>query len=1149
MNCREILRGTGIVFAILGLTAPKSAAQKFNKANFFAEPVISLPKDAAPSPASLEGKAFTLDSLGNLIPIERPKPSFQPIPPDRLQIPGPDIYLQDGSETSLAVNYADGNNLVGSYNASFDFNPDTAHSNSTNGNSSWTSRTFPTGSFTGYPFDPWANAGNAAGEFFSTLIRNNASPPTSIQTHSIISRSTNNGASFSLFFERTKNVFQDREMVDIDKTAARGGGSGSTHDGKVFLCYDDWSAGPSAVYTGSFLQIVSSVGSAITEIQLSGTGTPPFRGHKMQPLVGTTDGNVYILANSVSGGGATIFATFHEITNAFSGAGDTVFSKSTLSWPAAGQQLGISSSWGLNGHRIDNHGYIDIDRSSGSRRGYLYLISSRNPNPGNSALDQGDVYLSLSSNGATSWSSAIIPTASGKTQYFPMLDVDGQGWIHIAYYQNDSGSTNGGVLNASTANLYYTASFDGGSNWTAPVQINASANALDFEDPPPSRAPAYYLIGDYAQIAATGTGASTKAYVFWTGYDKDRPGGSLGNSKERVLCTTVPTPTIACQDGLDNDGNGCADFPCDQGCSSPTDTSETGGFCCTANPCIFTAQLHQKAGAAINDVLGYSAAGAGDVNSDGKDDFIVGAFQADPGGNTEAGSAYVYSGATGGLLYQKDGVANADWVGLSVAGVGDMNGGGKDDFIISAPLAGSPDVGSVFVYKGEDGTLLYQKNGTAQEDYFGWSVAGAGGVNGDNTPDFIIGARGTGPGAIGASPGSAFVYSGADGSLLYQKDGATGSGGGDNLGVSVAATGDVNADGKDDFIIGAHGTDPGGQTDAGSAYVYSGADGSLLFQKDGLTGLGFTDKMGFSVAGAGDLNNDGKDDFIVGAKGADPGGLIDAGSAYLYSGANGALLYQKNGAAASDQLGHSVAGAGDVDGDSRPDFIVGAYTASPGALTFAGSAYVYSGATGALLFQKDGTAPGDNVGAAVAGAKDANGDGRDDILLGIPGANPGGVSDAGQALVYGLNVIDNQPPSVSCPANVVVNANSAQCSAVVNFSASASDNCGGASVVCTPASGSAFPIGVDTVNCVATDLAGNTANCSFTVTVNALKGDLNRDGFLTSADVVLELNCAFLGTPPSGGSCSCDLNCDNLATSADVVIELNLVFLGSAPPC
>lgn len=514
--------------------------QRFIPVQFFQEPQKPLPADLDPAPPSFEGKAFIKDKDGKFVPRLKPLSRFGEKSNSiskNLWAPQSEVYIQDGSETSIAVNYDNGNNIVATYNEGWDFNPDRPHSNSTDGNISWNNRNFPngTGNFVGYPFDPWANPGNAAGEFFSTLIRYDTTTGSN-NSHCIISRSTNGGVSFSLLFEEIKAVFQDRQMVDIDRTTARGGGSGTTHDKKVYLCYDNWGSG-SPVYTASVLQVVDSLGSPLAEYLVS-TGAS-FKGSQMQPAADTGDGRLYIQATAISGGGDTIIANFHRVVNA--GGGITT-SVSSLTWAAVGQQLGAGNRWGLNGHRIDQHGFLDVDRSSGSRRGRLYFISNRNPNPSNSALDQGDIYVSFSTNGAASWSSALIPTASGKTQFFPMLDVDQQGWIHLAYYQNDSGAVNGGVLNASKANLYYTYSTDGGTSWVSPLLINSGSNALDFNDPPLDLSgAAYYLIGDYAQLQATGIDTATRVYILWTGFDKDRKNTGVGDKKERVYCTTLTT--------------------------------------------------------------------------------------------------------------------------------------------------------------------------------------------------------------------------------------------------------------------------------------------------------------------------------------------------------------------------------------------------------------------------------------------------------------------------------------------------------------------------------------------------------------------------------------------------------------------------------
>ncbi len=144
---------------------------------------------------------------------------------------------------------------------------------------------------------------------------------------------------------------------------------------------------------------------------------------------------------------------------------------------------------------------------------------------------------------------------------------------------------------------------------------------------------------------------------------------------------------------------------------------------------------------------------------------------------------------------------------------------------------------------------------------------------------------------------------------------------------------------------------------------------------------------------------------------------------------------------------------------------------------------------------------------------------------------------------------DLEPPTVNCPGDTTVRVCPAATDSILTFTTNAADNCSGVSVNCTPPSGSAFPVGVTTVTCIATDASGNQDTCSFSLTVtNLFRGDMNKDGQPTSADVVLMLNCAFLGTGDCG-ICFSDMNCDGFLTSADVVIELNYVFLGILPPC
>jgi len=134
-----------------------------------------------------------------------------------------------------------------------------------------------------------------------------------------------------------------------------------------------------------------------------------------------------------------------------------------------------------------------------------------------------------------------------------MLDVDDDGWIHVAYYQNETGITNGGVLNAGTANLYYTVSNDGGVTWSPPTQVNGAGDTLQYFDPPPDlSSQEYYLIGDYAQLQAGKTVGTKVAYVLWSGYDKSRSDVFLNDKRDRAICTKM-TPAF------DSDGDGLLD--------------------------------------------------------------------------------------------------------------------------------------------------------------------------------------------------------------------------------------------------------------------------------------------------------------------------------------------------------------------------------------------------------------------------------------------------------------------------------------------------------------------------------------------------------------------------------------------------------------
>ena len=366
--------------------------------------------------------------------------------------------------------------------------------------------------------------------------------------------------------------------------------------------------------------------------------------------------------------------------------------------------------------------------------------------------------------------------------------------------------------------------------------------------------------------------------------------------------------------------------------------------------------------------LGWSVSPAGDVDGDLTMDFVSGEPRDDTTANS-AGRARVFSGTTGAVIWTVTGDSGADQLGYAVTGVGELTGDSMGEFAVGAPFDdnnGSAS-GMVRVYRGDTGTVLYEWDGDSMQDEFGRSVADAGDVNNDRVPDVIVGAPQTNNGGIGY----ARIFSGATGSVIRTITGVDPQ---SAFGISVDGVGDVDGDGFDDVIVGAYLDDSPGIS-RGRAYVFSGQTGGLIRFHDGLVDF---DWFGWSVAGCGFVDGDARPDYIVGAYGADPGGDT-SGQARVFSGVDGSVLRTLNGVTMNENLGWSVDGVGDVDGDGRDDLIVGAPVEG------AGRARIYSGLNGALLTEIVGDDSGDQRGRAVAGVRaDLNGDGYPDVLVGAP---------------------------------------------------------------------------------------------------------------------------------------------------------------------
>ena len=202
----------------------------------------------------------------------------------------------------------------------------------------------------------------------------------------------------------------------------------------------------------------------------------------------------------------------------------------------------------------------------------------------------------------------------------------------------------------------------------------------------------------------------------------------------------------------------------------------------------------------------------------------------------------------------------------------------------------------------------------------------------------------------------------------------------DVFGYAVDGGQDVDADGIPDLVIGLPSDAIVNEGITGQARVISGATGDVLFI---LNGVGTSDSFGEHVAGVGDLNGDTIPDFIVGAHIASPGGVNRAGQARVFSGADGSILHDLAGPSPASFLGRSVAGAGDIDNDGTLDFIVGGV----------GFVKIYSGASGTVI--RTLSDPFTSFGISVADAGLVDGDSIPDVMVGVSGA-PGG----GEARVY-----------------------------------------------------------------------------------------------------------------------------------------------------
>ncbi|HYV50832.1 MAG TPA: integrin alpha, partial [Dongiaceae bacterium] len=409
-------------------------------------------------------------------------------------------------------------------------------------------------------------------------------------------------------------------------------------------------------------------------------------------------------------------------------------------------------------------------------------------------------------------------------------------------------------------------------------------------------------------------------------------------------------------------------------------------------------------GVESGDSFGAAVTGAGDVNGDGIADFLVGAPGA-RGASGITGTVSLFLGNTDSVFTTPDlvfeGEVAGDAFGFAVAAAGDVDGDGYDDFLVGAPRedAAGFDTGRVYLFRGGATVSVIPSrfwDGDLAGSLFGASLAGRFDFNHDGFTDFAAGAPESNQN--GTRAGQVKIYLGASNVNAIVQPTAfrfTGDQANWALGWSMDAAGDLDGDHYDDLIVGA--PQPF-DVNSGRAVIWFGQSSTLVApSRLVLSGEVGSDRFGFSVSGAGDRNQDGFDDVIVGAPGHDSQGF-DKGAAYIFLGGltvNAISDWKTVGGAAQDSLGYAVDGGEDVDGDQTPDLVIGAPGSDNTAVNSGEVRLFYGGSYPSTapdsVFSPVVPDPGfeseDRFGAAVAMAGAVSGGSISEVLAGAPYGN------------------------------------------------------------------------------------------------------------------------------------------------------------------